>query len=158
MRIDLRAVACATLLALLGGHVRAAAPATAAERVRNSEIAFARSMADRDLKAFARFVSRDAVFANGNEMLRGREAIVAGWKPYFDTPGAPFSWSPEQVEVLSDGTLAFSTGPVLNPKGERIGTYKSTWRRERDGQWRVVIDSGCNCNCTAPAGSGTGGA
>lgn len=122
--------------------------------VRASEIAFARSLADRDLTAFGRFVSRDAVFVNGSTTLRGRDAVVAGWKPYFDGPDAPFSWSPEQVEVLADGTLAFSTGPVLNPNGERIGTYKSTWRRERDGQWRVVIDSGCTCR---PAGSPSAG-
>lgn len=153
MTDKVRVVACAAAL-MLAGNARAATPSAAVEQVRASEMAFARSMADRDLKAFAHFVSRDAVFANGAATLRGRAAIVSGWKGYFEGADAPFSWSPEQIEVLADGTLAFSTGPVLNPKGERIGTYKSTWRRERDGQWRIVIDSGCTCNCAATAGGG----
>jgi len=132
------------------------------EQVRSAERAFARSMAQRDLDAFGRFVADDAVFVSGSGVLRGRAAVVAGWKPYFDGADAPFSWSPEQVEVLASGTLAFSTGPVLNAKGERIGTFKSTWRRDRDGHWRVAIDSGCPaCNCNpaaAPASAGNSGA
>lgn len=141
-------------LALVGlamtGHGLRAAETNAAlvEQVRGAESAFARSMAERDLKAFSSFIAADAVFISGAEALHGRDAVVAGWKPFFDGATAPFSWSPQQVEVLAGGTLAFSTGPVLNAKGERIATFKSTWRRDRDGRWRVAIDSGCPvCNC-----------
>ena len=48
-----------------------------------------------------------------------------------------------RVEVVATGTLALSTGPVFNPSGTRIGTFIWTWRREYDGRWRVVLDSGC---------------
>jgi len=145
------------------GSLRAAdANAALVEQVRAAESAFARSMAERDLKAFGSFVAADAVFIGGADVLRGRDAVVAGWKRYFDSAAAPFSWSPQQVEVLAGGTLAFSTGPVLNAQGERIGTFKSTWRRDRDGHWRVAIDSGCPaCNCgtaAAPGGAADGGA
>jgi hypothetical protein len=36
-----------------------------------------------------------------------------------------------------------SSGPVFDPKGQRIGTYNSTWRRDADGVWRVIFDNGC---------------
>jgi len=118
------------------------------EQVRAAEIAFARTMADRDHAAFTRFVAADAVFAGARAILRGRAAVSAGWKPFFDGAQAPFSWTPELVAVIADGTLALSSGPVFDPAGKRIGTFKSTWRREQDGQWRVVLDSGCpDCNC-----------
>lgn len=127
----------------------AAAQAAAADRpealaavVRAREVAFAKTMADRDLGAFATFVSDEAVFM-GRTALRGRKAVVDGWKAYFDGKDAPFAWSPERVEVLDSGTLAISSGPVLDPKGERVGTFNSTWRKETDGVWRVVIDIGC---------------
>lgn len=147
-----RSLPGALIVAMLvtGGDARPAAdaPVAPAEQVRAAERAFARSMADRDLEAFSRFVASDAVFVSGATVLRGREAVIAGWKPYFSAATAPFSWAPEQVEVLASGSLAFSTGPVLNAKGERIGTFKSTWRRDRDGRWRVAIDAGCPaCNC-----------
>jgi ketosteroid isomerase-like protein len=99
-------------------------------------------MADRDQTAFSTFVSEEALFL-GATVLRGREAVVAGWKAFFDDPQAPFSWEPERVEVIDSGTLAISTGPVRNPEGDRVGTFHSTWRLEDDGEWRVILDIGC---------------
>jgi ketosteroid isomerase-like protein len=115
--------------------------------VRAREVAFAKTMADRDLDAFATFVSEEALFF-GRDVLRGRAAVVAGWKGYFEGEDAPFSWEPQRVEVVDSGTLALSTGPVLDHDGKRVGTFNSTWRRESDGQWRVVLDIGCPpCLC-----------
>ncbi len=121
--------------------------ATLTLQVRNTEIAFAKTMADRDLPAFGRFLAKDAVFVD-NPVARGPAAIIAAWKELYAAPQAPFSWAPEQVEVLDSGQLALSSGPVFNPKGERVGTYTSVWRLERDGQWRIVLDHGCPaCRC-----------
>jgi ketosteroid isomerase-like protein len=116
--------------------------AALAAQVRAREAAFAKTMADRDHAAFGAFVAEEAVFM-GRTPLRGRQAVLEGWKPYFEGRDAPFSWSPERVEVLASGTLAISSGPVLDPQGARVGTFNSTWRREPDGEWRVVIDIGC---------------
>jgi ketosteroid isomerase-like protein len=118
-----------------------------AAEVRAAELAFAKTMADRDLAAFGEFVAEEGIFI-GLTALRGREAVVAGWSPYFQGEAAPFSWEPEVVEVLDSGRLALSSGPVYNPKGERVGTFQSTWRLEPDGRWRVVFDKGCPpCAC-----------
>jgi hypothetical protein len=64
---------------------------------------------------------------------------------------APFSWSPEVVDVLESGTLAHSSGPVRDAGGRRIGTFNSIWRREPDGRWRVVFDKGCPVCDRGPA-------
>jgi ketosteroid isomerase-like protein len=99
-------------------------------------------MADRDLEAFLSFVSPEAVFFNGNEPLRGRDAIARAWAPFFDGASAPFSWHPDLTEVLESGRLAFSSGPVRDASGEEVGRFNSIWRKESDGQWRVVFDKG----------------
>ena len=92
-------------------------------------------------------MAEEALFL-GRSVLRGRKAVTEGWKPYFDGGKAPFSWQPDRVEVVDSGTLAFSTGPVLDAEGKRVGTFNSTWRLEKDGEWRVVLDSGCPpCAC-----------
>ena len=134
----------------------AAAPAPSVEAsrlgalaatVRAREQAFAKTMADRDHAAFAGFVSEEAVFL-GRSVLRGRQAVAEGWRPLFEGKTAPFSWQPETVEVLDSGRLALSRGPVFDPDGKRTGTFTSTWRLEPDGEWRVVLDSGCPpCAC-----------
>ena len=113
-----------------------------AAEVEAREVAFAKTMADRDLEAFLSFVSPEAIFFNGNEPLRGRDAIARGWAPFFDGATPPFSWHPDVVEVLESGRLALSSGPVRGASGEEVGRFNSIWRKDPDGQWRVVFDKG----------------
>lgn len=129
--------------ALLAGAVNAEPDRAAlARQVTETEHAFARSMAERDHRAFIGFLSEQAVFFGGATVLRGRSAVAEGWKPFFDAPAAPFSWAPDQVEVLADGTLALSTGPVRDPAGRTIARFNSIWRQEAPGVWRIVFDKG----------------
>lgn len=113
-----------------------------ASAVEAREIAFAKTMADRDLDAFLTFVSPEAIFFTGDDPLRGRDAVARAWSGFFEGPEAPFSWHPDIVEVLESGRLALSSGPVLNVSGESVGRFNSIWRKEADGEWRVVFDKG----------------
>jgi uncharacterized protein (TIGR02246 family) len=116
--------------------------------VRETEVAFAHTLATRDFKAFQGFLSADAVFLSGDETLRGREAVAEGWRPLFDGPVPPFAWQPDTVRVLASGDLALSGGPVTGAKGQALGRFSSVWRRERDGRWRIVFDHGeAPCPC-----------
>jgi len=110
--------------------------------VTDAELAFARTMADRDHRAFHGFVSPEAVFLNGGKPLVGREAVARHWQRFYAGPAAPFSWQPDLVVVLASGTLAQSVGPVSNPAGKVVARFYSTWRLESDGRWRVVFDDG----------------
>ena len=134
--------------ALLATPAGAATNEELARLVREAETAFAATMAARDHTAFVAFVADEALFVGRDGVLRGREAVGAGWKAFFDGPQAPFSWAPAQVEVLDSGTLALSSGPVHDPTGRQIGTFTSIWRRQADGAWRIVFDKGCPaCDC-----------
>jgi ketosteroid isomerase-like protein len=132
------------VLAAFAPAVFAETNAELKEQVRQTEIAFAKTMADRDHTAFASFLADETVFF-GRSVLRGKAAVAEGWKRFYDAPQAPFSWRPEAVEVLESGGLGYSSGPVFDPAGERIGSFNSVWRREKDGRWRIVFDKGCDC-------------
>ena len=115
------------------------------ERIAEAERAFAATMAKRDLKAFATYLSEEAIFmgsADAPRVLRGRAAIVEGWKQYFSDPVPPFSWEPDIAEVLDSGTLGFTSGPVMDPSGLLVARFNSIWRLESDGRWRVLFDRG----------------
>ncbi|HWJ04168.1 MAG TPA: nuclear transport factor 2 family protein [Steroidobacteraceae bacterium] len=114
----------------------------AQQQVLAAERDFARSMADRDRAAFARFVADEAIFFGAGEPLRGKAQVVEGWSNYFEGTAAPFSWAPDQVEVLASGTLALSTGLVRDPQGKVVARFNSVWRLEAPGEWRVVFDKG----------------
>lgn len=111
------------------------------QQVVETERAFARTMAARDHAAFVSFLSKETVFFSGEKPLRGAEAVAAWWTRYYEGPAAPFSWEPEEVEVLDSGTLALSSGPVRDPAGGLVGTFTSIWRLE-NGRWRIVFDKG----------------
>ena len=116
-----------------------------------AERAFAKTMADRDLTAFGALLATDAVFFSGDAVLRGKSAVIEGWKGLYAKPQAPFSWVPKDVEVLASGDLALSSGPVTNSAGKLVATYTSIWRREAPGVWRVVFDTGTDvCDCAKP--------
>jgi ketosteroid isomerase-like protein len=116
--------------------------------LRATEESFAKTMADRDHAAFVSFLAEETVFFGREGEIRGREAVAAAWRPLYQSPGAPFSWQPESATVLESGTLGLTSGPIFAPDGRRVGTFNSVWRREPDGNWKVVFDRGCpDCEC-----------
>lgn len=118
------------------------------QQVADTERAFAATMAKRDHQAFVSFLADEAIFYNGPKVLRGKDAVAAEWKPRYEKPEAPFSWEPDQVEVLDSGTLAHSSGPVRDPQGRIVSRFNSVWRLEAPGKWRIVFDKGeriCDC-------------
>jgi ketosteroid isomerase-like protein len=139
-----------SLVLLLAAALSAQSEQSLTEQVRRTEIAFAKTMADRDHAAFRSFLANDVIFVSANRVLRGSKEVADGWKRFYEDKQAPFSWEPDQVQVLDSGTLALSSGPVRDPSGKRIGTFNSVWRREPGGAWRIVIDHGCPpCDCAA---------
>ena len=124
------------------------------QQVAMTERAFAKTMADRDLAAFGRFISQEAVFVSRAKSLRGRQQVIEGWRKLYAGPSVPFSWEPETVEVLDSGQLALSSGPVHDAAGKIVGKYTSIWRLEAPNTWRVVFDSGCDVcpHCVADTG------
>lgn len=111
------------------------------QEVFNTEMAFAKTMADRDLEAFASFIAQDAIFMANKSSAHGREAIVKRWSKHFEKPQASFAWKPERVEVLENGSLALSTGPVWDEEGQ-FSIFTSIWRKNEDGNWKVIFDKG----------------
>lgn len=117
-------------------------------QVRCAELAFSRSVEERDQAAFAALVHPDARFT-GAGVLRGKEAIVEGWSVFFVKDGPTVRWAPDRVEVLESGDLALSLGPYeirsTGPEGEATmtgGRFMSVWQRQENGEWLVVFDGG----------------
>src|SRR3954467_8918956 len=107
----MRWILCVALL-FVALPVSAETNAELKEQVRQTELAFAKTMANRDPVAFATFLSAEAVFMSDGSASRGARQVADSWKRLFEKPQAPFSWEPEHVEVLDSGTLAMSSGPV----------------------------------------------
>jgi len=138
----LRALLMAAAVVAAGAAGAQSTQAARREEVFTAERAFAHTMAERDFAAFGRYVAADCVFFSGSTPLRGRAAVLAAWKAFFDGAQAPFSWEPDQVEVLASGDLALSTGLVKDPAGVVAARFNTIWQRQPDGRWLVIFDKG----------------
>jgi ketosteroid isomerase-like protein len=149
MRLLSIGVLCISMVMLAFAGAARPSNAELRKQVADTERAFAATMKARDHAGFASFLSDEAVFFSGpGSVLRGRAAVVEAWRKYYDGAQAPFSWEPEEVEVVESGTLAYSGGPVYDAAGRRIGRFNSIWRLEAPGRWKIVFDRGeqpCNC-------------
>ncbi|BCT91403.1 hypothetical protein LYSHEL_04270 [Lysobacter helvus] len=114
------------------------------------ELAFADSVKAHDAKAFADFVAADAVFGVGSgDPKHGRAAILEDWVGIIDGSALVLSWYPTAVAIGGEPDIAYSTGRALlqspagkTPKRISTSTFVSTWHRDRDGTWRVLLDGG----------------
>ncbi len=100
------------------------------------------------LAAFLHFAAPDAAFIDTDpRKFRGAAAVRErmGGTP----PGAALTWSAYFTDVSDDGTLGYNYGRYeLRSPGsdgaERVGAgwFLSTWKRQPDGAWRCVMDTG----------------
>lgn len=144
-------VCCAVLLAVTStaaqtpGNLKAAA-----DQILKSDAAFAQSVAEKNREKFLSFIADATTFNGGlaNE-LHGRNAVMSAWSDFFLPDGPTLSWTPLNGEVLGAGDVGYTTGRSLyRQKGadgkvvERRGQYVTVWRKQADGSWKVVFDTG----------------
>ena len=96
-----------------------------------------------------------SVFADGGRFLppeapeaQSREDIQKIASGLFSLPGFSVSWSPNFAGVSQAGDLGYSIGTleftVDDAEGNpvtRNGKYTTVWRKQEDGQWKVVSDT-----------------
>lgn len=133
---------------LLAGAAIATAPEAAKQEVVCAETGFSRAAEAKDKEAFLSFVDPDARFI-GVDIARGRAEIGEAWSGFLSENGPTIRWRPAFTEVSADGKLALSRGPYRSTRVDENGEvhyswghFISTWRRNEDGVWQVMFDSG----------------
>ena len=63
-----------------------------------------------------------------------------------DRDHAAFASFLAEDAIFVNGSLAQTKGPVHSPDGELIAEFRSTWRQESPGVWKIVFDDGA-CAC-----------
>ncbi len=99
---------------------------------------------------FASFISDDMTTIRENtDIVRGKPGFLEGWKKILTTPGVHLRWQPQLARISDDGTLGFTVGTYQTtsqengtPRQEGSGKYVTIWRKQPDGSWKVIFDSG----------------
>ena len=144
MRAPLSLLAVAGLLFT---HAEEGGVSPALQALVDTERAFAQSAVQKGIRdSFLEYFADDAI------------SITPAPKPakpeLQSRPSRPFSeleltWEPRTGDIAASGELGWLTGPstfinhTASPPQPRYGNYLSIWRRQPAGQWRVLIDIGC---------------
>jgi len=143
----LRRLASIALLATLAGcatgpsqpydpAARRLAPRGEPSSVIAAELAFARAAQEKgQWTAFAEYATEDAV------MFVPQPVNARAWLKQQANPAQAVRWQPHQVWSSCDGTLAVTKGAWQRPNGA-VGYFTTVWERQRDGQYKWVMDQG----------------
>lgn len=114
------------------------------------EASFAKDVLERGGAGFAAWFADDGVaLGNGVAPLIGKVAIAksANWSPKV----YQLTWTPDAAVMGPSGDMGYTWGhfegrskdangnPVLTK-----GRYMTIWRRQPNGDWKVVLDAGAN--------------
>jgi ketosteroid isomerase-like protein len=108
------------------------------------------------LAAFQHFAAPDVAFIDTDpRKFRGPSAVLERMGP--DKPGVKLTWSASFTDVSADGTLGYNYGRFesrrAGPDGQEIvrgGFFLTIWKRQPDGTWRYVMDTGAPDRPVAP--------
>lgn len=142
------------LLTILISAVLTVSAQPAAEQIYSTEIAFEKAVLERGMNAaFIEFMASDGVMFLP-DVVNARQHFAA-----VPRSTADLTWNPEVIDVAANGVLGYSIGnSVYRPKGKDDtnaynGHYLSIWRRDGDGKYRAILDTGINHKNPAPLAS-----
>jgi len=146
------AVAAALVVSAAAGRAQSSGDnKAAAEAILKADRDFNQAVAVRDLEKFLSFVAEGATFNGGTpDEIRGRDAVAKDWAPFFQADGPRLTWIPTHAEVLGAGDLGYSVGSseyrtaAAGGQTTRRGQYLTVWRKQADGRWLAVYDTGSN--------------
>lgn len=102
--------------------------------------------------AFVEFADNAVIkMEEGRLAFRGIDSLRTGWAvPRPDGP-SPLVWEPRHAELAASGDLGYTFGywrwPGQTADGRDTlyyGNYVSIWKRQADGTWKYVLDTGTN--------------
>ena len=94
-------------------------------------------------KAFLEYIDDDGILLRPNHPpIIGADAI--DFLSQANDTSYTLTWKPHAAEASSSGDLGFTYGvySLMLPDTILSGTYVSIWKKQIDGRWKFVLDTG----------------
>ncbi len=107
---------------------------------------FSQMSAEKGMKnAFLEYIDSNGVLLKPNTLpIAGASAI--DYLIQQNDTGYTLTWQPHQGIVAESGELGYTYGiyslKASNADTVMYGTYVSIWKKQQDGKWKFVLDSG----------------
>ena len=111
---------------------------------------FDQATADKGVEGWvAYFAENGSLLPESGPPTTGPEAIRKAMEPLLSDPENSLRWQPTRAEILIPGVLGYTVGRfqrrTRNPEGQKLlleGSYGTIWRKQADGSWKIVLDTG----------------
>ncbi|HDS01115.1 MAG TPA: nuclear transport factor 2 family protein, partial [candidate division Zixibacteria bacterium] len=122
----------------------------ARESMINADEAFSLASVEEGMRpAFDRYMAENAtIYRDRMEPITGREEILSFYPPPDEQEGI-LSWEPFYAEIAESGELGYTLGKwiytvtdTLGMENEDYGYYVTIWKKQPDGSWKYVFDTG----------------
>ena len=161
MKISITRIVLPAIITLIAGCHQQIDVGKARTELLETDAAFAqKSLEVGAAEAFHLYFADDATqFPSGANPRFGRDSIYARMKS--SRVAYVLRWTPRAADIALGGDLGYTWGTSSftwkddhDSMHVEYGKYVSVWKRQADGQWKVVIDIG---NDNPPPAEGQGG-
>ena len=143
------ALLAAVIVLPLARPPASAAPKATAETLKQLEADFMKAAAEKGSAGYMSYYADEAVeVPNGEGFLKGKEAI-ARTMGFLDDKNNSLTWTPVGADISASGDLGYTYGTFefrsKDKDGKPVvdqGKYTSIWKKQKDGNWKVVLDMG----------------
>src|SRR5256885_3053380 len=119
------------------------------QAIAKAEADFEKARAERGLEGWLSFFADDSAdFVRGGPFTFTKDEMRQRLEKSFD-PADQLTWKPAKIDVAASGDLAYSLGnwqlKGKDPQGNDVtqtGKYITVWKKQKDGSWKVVADTG----------------
>ena len=120
-------------------------PAADPQVLKNADIAFSDYSVVHGLqKAFIEFAHDSVVLLKPNRMpIVGKLSLIKFYEGKSDS-GVVLTWNPENAVIAESGELGYTYGfwTFITQKDTSRGTYLTVWKKNSNGQWKFIADTG----------------
>ena len=97
----------------------------------------------------AYFAPNGSMLSDTSKPTTGSSAIREAMDPVFKDTTFTLRWYPTKAEIMIPGVIGYTVGRWerirMNKEGKWMkstGTYSTTWKKQPDASWKIVLDSG----------------
>jgi hypothetical protein len=120
-----------------------------APELESADLAFAAETAELGSEGWVKWFDPEGVMWRGDAIgrVQGKDAIRETMTKALDDPAHRLEWSPAASGLGPGGTLGFTVGTwdYIETSPRKVlgrGAYVTVWRKQPDGTWRVLFDTG----------------
>ena len=121
------------------------------EELLEADRRFAQQTAEEGLEAWVNHFAPDGAMVSGHGEISGEPYIRAAMESTLTDSTIAVTWKPRRARAAESGELGYTVGDYRISRRDSTGSiaetldrglYVTIWRRQPDGQWKVVVDIG----------------